>query len=157
MTTGTEARLPSASEDVRDRDIMRAYFDSIAPRRDAVKPRNRCYQRELRRLVRRLVPKRRRVLEIGCGTGDLLAELQPSRGVGVDFSSKMIEIARLRHPELTFFQADAEELPRALQDETFDSIVLSDIIGTLTDILTGLKELRPLSGPATRIIITYAN
>src|SRR5471030_2760943 len=42
------------------------------------------------------------VLEIGSGSGDLLAALEPDSGVGVDVSPNMVALARARHPELEF-------------------------------------------------------
>ena len=41
-----------------------------------------------------LIPPGKRILELGCGRGDLLAGLQPSYGVGVDFSPKTVARAR---------------------------------------------------------------
>src|ERR1043166_3156868 len=61
----------------------------------------RYYYDEITRIYQFLVPPGRRVLELGCGAGDLLAALKPARGVGIDFSPKMIARANERHPELT--------------------------------------------------------
>ena len=43
--------------------------------------------------MRFLIPPGKRVLELGCGSGHLLAALEPSYGVGVDFSAKTIATA----------------------------------------------------------------
>ena len=51
-----------------------------------------------------------RVLEVGCGTGDLLAALKPKEGIGVDISPRLIEEARRKHPLIDFVVADAEPL-----------------------------------------------
>ena len=48
------------------------------------------YHQRLTEIYRYLVAPGQRVLEIGCGTGDLLSALKPSVGVGVDFSEEMI-------------------------------------------------------------------
>lgn len=50
-----------------------------------------------------------RILDIGCGTGDLAAELARLGAVptGIDFSASMIEQARAKHPGLEFAVADA--------------------------------------------------
>src|SRR6266853_2487698 len=85
---------------------------------------SRYYQQLLRRYYGFLIPPGLRVLEVGCGLGDLLAAVRPSRGVGVDFSPAMIELARGRHPELDFHTADAAEFPVT---EKFDYILLSDL------------------------------
>src|SRR5262245_21962865 len=60
----------------------------------------RHYEERLTQIYRFLVPRGARVLELGCGQGDLLAALEPAAGVGVDFSSRMIGVARERYPSL---------------------------------------------------------
>ncbi len=76
------------------------------------------------------VPPGASVLEIGCGTGDLLAALRPSEGVGVDLSPRLIERARGKHSELEFIVADAESLDAPeLHNRRFDFVVLSDVVG----------------------------
>ena len=50
-----------------------------------------------------------RVLELGCGTGNLLAQLKPSYGLGVDFSPRMIEVAKRNHRDLEFVVGDVED------------------------------------------------
>ena len=60
-----------------------------------------------------LISPGQRILEIGCGMGDLLASLQPGHGVGVDFSPEMIQRARARHAALDaleWIEADAHDL-----------------------------------------------
>jgi len=44
------------------------------------------YHRRLNATYRSIIPAKSTVLEVGCGRGDLLAFLEPSVGVGVDFS-----------------------------------------------------------------------
>ena len=70
------------------------YFNDIASSRLKWKKRNRYYHKYLVKLFRFLIPEGKRVLELGCGTGDLLNEVRPVYGVGIDFSAKMLEIAR---------------------------------------------------------------
>ena len=65
----------------------------------------RWYHRRLAEIYRYLVNPNQRVLEIGCGMGNLLASLQPSHGVGIDFSPEMIARAKKNHPEFEFHQA----------------------------------------------------
>jgi SAM-dependent methyltransferase len=101
-----------------------------------------------------MVPRDARVLEIGCGTGELLASLQPSLGVGVDFSGEMIRRAKKRHPRLVFLQCDAHFL---CLKGSFDVIILSDVINDLWDVQTAFQEIRRLATPRTRILLnTYS-
>ncbi|MCC6551873.1 MAG: glycosyltransferase [Polyangiaceae bacterium] len=96
-----------------------------------------------------------RVLEVGCGLGDLLAGLDASEAIGIDISPRMIEIARARHPGLDLRVADVERDP--LPSGQFDAIILSDVVGHLDDIQRGLERLRPLLAPGGRVIVTYYN
>ena len=86
----------------------RAFYDQRAALR--VRETGRHYQQLLRKQYAFWVPPGLRVLEVGCGLGDLLAAVKPARGVGVDFSPAMIALARQRHPELEFHVADAAEV-----------------------------------------------
>jgi SAM-dependent methyltransferase len=112
------------------------------------------YHQRLREVYQTLVAPGQRVLELGCGDGDLLAALQPAFGLGIDFSSHMIEGARRRHPDLHFVAADAHDLSIA---GSFDVIILSDLVNDLWDVQAVLEQLTRLSTPRTRLIInTYS-
>jgi hypothetical protein len=66
----------------------------------------------------------------------------------------MIQRARQRHPDLRFIQADAHAFEL---DETFDVIVLSDLINDVWDVQTVLERAALVSNPRTRLIInTYS-
>ncbi len=118
------------------------------------KRKNRYYHESLERIVRFHVPAGASVLEIGCGNGDLLDALAPSRGVGMDISPSMVGQARSRYPHLVFLTGDAESLPIG---EPFDYVILSDLIGHLGDVQRAFDELRRVCHPRTRIIVTYFN
>src|SRR5215471_12048568 len=70
---------------------------------------NAAYHEDDHKFMRFLIPPGKRVLELGCGTGELLAALEPSYGVGVDFGARTLERARARFPGLTFILGDAED------------------------------------------------
>ncbi|HEX7524511.1 MAG TPA: bifunctional class I SAM-dependent methyltransferase/glycosyltransferase family 2 protein, partial [Candidatus Deferrimicrobium sp.] len=116
--------------------------------------KNRYYYEEVERIVRFHIPRGASVLEIGCGTGDLLAALAPSRGVGIDISPKAVEIARSKHPGHTFLAGDAEDIPLS---EPFDYILLSDVIGYINDVQSAFEQLNRVCRPRTRVILTYFN
>ncbi|HEV8311096.1 MAG TPA: glycosyltransferase, partial [Methylomirabilota bacterium] len=94
------------------------------------------------------------VLEIGCGTGDLLAAVEPREGVGLDLSPRMVERARAKFPGLTWLVGDAEAL--AL-DRRFDYVIMSDLLGHLEDVWSAFQQLKGVARPDTRVIITYYN
>jgi SAM-dependent methyltransferase len=130
-----------------------AFFDTLAPHADRWVRRNAHYHRLLRRLAAHYVPPGASVLELGCGTGDLLAALAPARGVGIDLSAQMVAQARAKHPRLAFHHMPAEELD--LGGERVDYVVLSDLVGHLYDIRRVLERLRVVCHPGTRIVISW--
>jgi SAM-dependent methyltransferase len=130
----------------------RAFYDERAE----LRPREaqRFYQELLRRQYCLLVPPALRVLEIGCGLGDLLHAVKPVRGVGVDFSPEMISLARRRFPDLEFQVADAAKFSTK---EKFDYVLLSDLVNDLPDVQSVLQQLRSVCGPRTRLVINFFN
>ena len=136
------------------REELRLFLDAQAPQADRWRSKNRHYHESLERILRFHIPPGAKVLEIGCGTGDLLHSLSPGRGVGIDISPKMIEIARSKFPSLVFLEGYAEELPLS---EPFDYVILSDVIGYLEDVQRAFEELRKVCHKRTRVIVTYYN
>jgi SAM-dependent methyltransferase len=112
----------------------------------------RSYRQRLAEIFQTLVPPGRRIIEIGCAQGDLLAGLYPARGVGVDFSDEMVHRAQQRHPHLSFINVDAQELQL---DETFDFIILSDLLNDVWDVQTVLERIVGLTEPSSRIVINF--
>ena len=120
---------------------------------------NAAYRKDDQIFMRFLIPPGKRVLELGCGRGDLLAALKPSYGVGVDFSAKTIARANELHPDLHFVLGDVED-PATLAaiEGPFDYIVIADTIGMFEDIDGTLRLVhicarrrRGSSSPITRI------
>jgi SAM-dependent methyltransferase len=153
-----EARLRSQFA-ARERERLErriARYDELAEIRERKAGMRKYYLGQLQRLVGSFVMPGSRVLEIGCGFGDLLAGL-PSAGrrVGIDISGRMVEKARERHPELEVFVADVEhdELPEG----PFDVIVMSDVVGHLDDIQLAMERVSPLLAPGGRLVVTYYN
>jgi SAM-dependent methyltransferase len=148
----TSERLPASPRKLRLRD----FSERIAPERHRWIERNAYFYEDDRRYMRFLVPEGSRVLDLGCGIGDLLAALKPSIGVGVDFSPAMLEQARARHPHLQFVLGDLED-SSVIRELTgpFDYIVLSDTIGALDDCEATLASLHPLCHRETRLIVSY--
>lgn len=108
------------------------------------------YHKRVTALYRELIPQGERILEVGCAQGDLLAALQPSRGVGVDFSGRMITVARGKYPALEFVHGDAHNLKDV--SGPFDYIIFSDLIGDLWDVQRFFEEVRKLCTPETRVV-----
>lgn len=73
-------------------------------------------------VVQWLAPKNgEHILDLGCGTGQLAAQIAESGALvlGTDASAKMIATAKLNYPDLTFEEVDGTQLPYC---EDFDAI-----------------------------------
>lgn len=136
----------------RFRKARLAHWNSVAQQQGSGPDLGRYYHRYLARVYRFLISPQQRILEIGCGVGDLLAALDPAVGVGVDISPEMIKLAQGRHPQLHFIQADAHNL--TINGE-FDVIILSDLVNDLWDVQQVLEQISPLTTPNTRIILNF--
>jgi len=133
---------------------LKEHFDRIASVRQKYRRRAKYYYRSLERLMGFIIPTGKRVIEIGCGTGELLAAMEPAEGVGVDISPKMLEIAREQFPKLKFAEADAHELNI---EGRFDYVIMSDLVGNLEDVQKCFEELHKITEPGSRVIVTHYN
>jgi len=130
----------------------RAFYDARAP--DRARELQRAYHELLQRYYRFMVPPGARVLELGCGLGDLLAAVRPALGRGVDFSAAMIDAARRRHPELLFEVGEATVYQCA---EPFDYLILSDLLNDVPDVQDLFEHLRSLAHPRSRLVLNFFN
>jgi SAM-dependent methyltransferase len=139
------------------KQLIRDSIDRLAPDLEKWRMRNRYFHDEDARYLRFLIRPGMRVLELGCGGGDLLASLCPSEGVGVDFSPAMVALAMNRHPDQKFVLGDIEDATtiRSLGPEPFDVILLSDTVGSLDDIQRSFELLHSLCTAETRIVVSY--
>jgi len=128
------------------------HFDKVAKKYDFYKKKNSFYYENLKKLLGREIPKSGNVLEIGCGTGDLLNHLKPGKGYGFDISSEMISISNYKFrnsKNLTF----STEWPKGI----FDYIFMSDVIEHLEKPKETFKQISKLMNERSKFIITMAN
>jgi ubiquinone/menaquinone biosynthesis C-methylase UbiE len=111
------------------------------------------YHHRLQEVYKNLVPPGSKVLELGCGAGDLLASLMPLQGVGIDFSSAAISQAKKNYPHLNFYLQDAHAI--SLENIRFDYIVISELVNDLWDVQSVILNLRPYCHPGTRLILNF--
>lgn len=116
---------------------------------------NRYYYEDIKSFLRFNIEAGAKVLEVGCGTGELLDAVKPNLGVGLDISSEAVKLASERYPGLEFKIADIDkEINLA---EKFDYIILSDLVGYLEDIQTSFSNLRGVCHERSRLIVTSYN
>lgn len=130
------------------------YFDKQAEKRAKDRKKHSYYWNSITRYCNYFSHETSSVLEIGCGTGELIHEIKGARKVGIDFSERMIQIAKGRFQNVEFSHKPAEDLDL---DEKFDLIILSNLIGYLDDVQSVFSQLQRVCHPQTKIIITYYN
>jgi SAM-dependent methyltransferase len=152
LTGLDEPGRPESAVGDEYREIAGA-FDRFAEAQDP--PSTVAYYSFITGICRTLVPPGQRVLEIGCGRGDLLAALRPSHGVGVDVSEGMVAAARERHPELEFVHAAGESLR---ERQPFDYVVLCDLVPYAHDLQALFESIARHCHSRTRVIVsTFSN
>ena len=129
-------------------------FDESAATRDEWRGKSWYYHTDLLRFFSFAVPSGSSVLEIGCSTGGLLKDLKPVDGMGIDISPKMIRAAKNRNPGLAFAVDDIENLSLR---KKFDYVIMQDLTGHLEDIWLAFRNLRAVTTPETRVILTTCN
>jgi SAM-dependent methyltransferase len=135
-------------------EILAAYFDPMADNWELYRERNAYFHRTHRALFRTYVPPGLAVLELGCATGDLLAAVEPGRGVGVDLAPRMVEKARGKYPAMDFVEADATFFDTP---ERFDCILINNLLEYVEDIQSLLRNCRRLLKPRGRLLISTLN
>lgn len=111
---------------------------------------------EISRYYAFCIPPKSRVLALGCGTGDLLAHVQPAAGTGLEIDGNKISRAVENHGRdgrLHFLEADLEHFDYRRLD-SFEYIILSDILTLVHDVQKLLVRLRPACSPDTRLVIS---
>lgn len=137
-------------------DNLKKHFDWVAENDAGPRKFQGGFRAQTRESLRFHVPEGMRVLEWGCGPGDLLASLKPSRGLGIDLSPKMVKRAKAAHPDahLDFREGDLHEL---VVEEKFDVIILDYLPGYLQDIHQCVANLKAACHARTRIYLLSLN
>jgi len=133
---------------------LKDYFNRIAETRIKYRKSKSYYWDSITDYINFFVDDSSSVIEIGCGTGELLGKISGKEKTGIDFSEKMIEEAKKQFPQIDFICSPAEDIQ---MDKKFDVIILSNLIGYLVDIQNVFEELHKICHKDTKIIVTYYN
>jgi len=130
------------------------HFDQISFEYDRWKEKARYYYQAVKTAVAEIVPPGQRVLEVGCGTGDVLASLEPANGLGTDLSPRMVELARAKHPDLRFEVHDlmSDPLP-----ERFEFVVAVDVAEHVPDLQRSLATTGAMVADGGLLVVITAN
>ena len=132
---------------------IKEMFDSIAEKYDF---NNNIISFGLHKIVKKLAINgfdlKGKCLDLCTGTGDI-AYLLKNKGlevIGFDFSEKMLEIARKKHPEIEFIQGDCTQLPFA--DNSFDTVTISFGLRNIENYDKALDEIKRVLKPSGKFL-----
>lgn len=131
-------------------------FDAVAARYDITNHLTSLWQDSIwRAAVTSAIEPRpgMEILDVAAGTGASSIPLAEA-GAEVtccDFSAGMIAEGKRRHPELTFIQGDATDLPFA--DDSFDAVTISLGLRNVVDYRAALAEMLRVTRPGGKLVI----
>lgn len=105
------------------------------------------------------------ILDVGCGHGNILAELSTltpnGKAIGIDASRNMISLAKASYPNevyknLFFMQLNAEQM--LFPEQSFDLIICTNVLMWIREAKSVLEQMCSLLKPnGTIVIFTYPN
>jgi ubiquinone/menaquinone biosynthesis C-methylase UbiE len=116
---------------------------SLRGRRSIWEPAYLYFQQERERAILALLGRHgfnpmtnTKVLEIGCGSGAVLADflrfgVPPSNAIGIDVDERRVADASERYPQLEFRHADAARMP--FPDRSFDLVLAFTVFSSIPD------------------------
>lgn len=91
-----------------------------------------------------------KLLDLCTGTGDFIGLANLKNSVGVDFSEKMLEIAKKKFPKTEFIQADCTDLP--FEDNSFDVVTMGYGLRNIQDRKQALSEVYRVLKPQGKFL-----
>lgn len=143
----TVSALPKTNPETRVRD-------SVAAELTRWRTQQRFYHERIAQYLRFIIPEGESVLVLGCEDGALLETLKPTRGMGIDSSQAMINLARERHPNHQY-KAASDFTPEG--GEAFSYVVVNDITGDVGDVFNFFKAVAGCCDGSTRIVLLQHN
>ena len=107
------------------------------------------------KLISSLITKNAKVLDIGCGNGDLLYHLEETKninGQGIEISSKGVQESVSKG--LSVIQGDADIDLQSFPDNAFDVVILSKTIQSMHNTEEILGEMLRVG---KQVIVTFPN
>lgn len=130
-----------------------AHFDAIADSYDRYKNQKPLYYHAILSKLRLLIPENVTIFDCGCGTGTILAKLNPRSGVGYDPSSQMIAIARKKwqsYPSISF----THTLPSI---KTYDVVLSVDVVEHVPDLYMYMQTLYSFCATSGSVYVVFVD
>lgn len=147
---------------IREKNINTTeYWDGFATESYNNADRNRGGNKCKFATVIDLIPNASKILDIGCLTGNFYNFMKEKTSsamgsfTGVDFSTKLIDMAKERFPEQQWAPATCYQLP--FEDDSFDVVTAMEILEHIEDPAKALLEAKRVCRPGGSVIVTTPN
>ncbi len=141
---------------MKQKNKIKDHFDKFSNERGKWIKKSNYFHSEDLIYYKTLTNVKSKVLEIGCGNGQLIGSLNIDSAVGIDISDKSIEKAKINYPHCEFYCSSLENIKNIIHKlPSFDLIIVSDTVGYFEDIQKNLNILHYVCSNKTRIIISY--
>ena len=148
----------------RELPFIREMFDAIAPRYDLLNRLLSLRQDVVWRkkmVAAMAIPKAGRVLDVACGTGDVIMEVRRQKGkriavAGIDFSPGMLALAKKKlsppgSTGISLSAANALALP--FRPASFDAVTIAFGIRNIQDKAAALKAFHEVLAPGGMVLV----
>ena len=142
------------------KDRTRRFFSTMAPQWDRLK-KEVLGELDLNSIIRNEIQGATITADLGCGTGEMLADLSQSmdfnreyRLIGVDSSPEMLEQARIRlssAPGIELRLGELENLP--MRDQEVDGVILSMVLFHIIEPIKAIHEVARVLKPGGRFLL----
>ena len=113
---------------------------------------------EINAFISSVVPNGK-ILDLGCGSGYISKYMADKNlsPIGIDFSDKMIEIAKQKYPNLPFYKMDIADVDKTFEENTFDGLLAIYILyfipkEQMDNVLEGLSKVLKDGAPLFMVI-----
>lgn len=113
---------------------------------------------EINSFINSVIPNGK-VLDLGCGSGYISKYMADKNlsPIGIDFSEKMIEIAKQKYPNIPFFNMDIANVDKTFEENTFDGLLAIYILyfipkEQMDNVLEGLSKVLKDGAPFFMVI-----
>lgn len=103
------------------------------------------------------VVNKEKVIEVGCGAGDILSKIRGYYLTGLDISQYILDIAQKNYPGIKFVLGNAENLPEKIRKNRYDKIICSELLEHTENPQKVLGEIKRIAKKESVIVISIPN
>lgn len=134
---------------------MRNYCSHNANKIRKFRRRNSYFRAEISKVVTSLIPSNSTVLDVGCGSGELLVSTRPRRGIGLDIDPRAWSVVVASDTAISFVAESLEEWQPP--NEPFEYVVASGLLEHVYDVDLAITRLAASCDSDSRVVIvTYS-